>query len=57
MKYAVKGLNAHQNIPTGPFETKAEAVKWLLDRSCIRHIKENFKSVEDWCDFMIFESK
>lgn len=54
--YAVKGLSAHDNIPTGPFKTRCAAEDWLLRHSDEEHIKMYFGDRKKWCEFMIYET-
>ena len=55
-QYAVKGLSAMDNIPTGPFNSYKEAKDYLLMNTPADHIKKHFEGdIKKWCEFMIFK--
>lgn len=55
--FAVKGLSAHDYLPTGPFKTRKQAEDWLLRHSDGEHVKRYFGDSKKWCEFMIYEIK
>lgn len=58
VQYAVKGVSAHDNISTGPFESYAGAVSFLRAHSDKAHIEQYFSDdFSKWADFMIYEIK
>ena len=53
-QYAVKGLSAGDYLPTGPFNTKKEAIDYLAKKSDGDHVKRHFGTFEKWADFMVY---